>query len=207
MRGMPGCNSKRDALRGHRILLVDDDDDIRACVADVLGLHGAQVTTARSGNEGFLAFCRERPDVVVSDLCMPDGDGFDLIRSIRAQAPADGGLTAAIAFSAADNLKAALLAGYHAFIVKPFEISELLAIVTDFQRPRADERLAPTWTMDVVGSRILIKLRDHFRSVDMQTLMSAVAHHLDEDPVDVIVDLRQLTSFAPSVGSIGERAL
>src|SRR3954454_3740705 len=57
-----------------RILLVDDDPDIRECVAELLRFHGAEVTIARSGSEGFATFLRERPDLVLSDLSMPDGD-------------------------------------------------------------------------------------------------------------------------------------
>jgi len=61
-----------------RILLIDDDPDIRECVAELLRSHGVEVTPASSGSEGFATFLRERPDLVLSDLSMPDGDGFAL---------------------------------------------------------------------------------------------------------------------------------
>jgi CheY-like chemotaxis protein len=119
-----------------RILLVDDDPDIRECVGELLRCHGAEVTTASSGSEGFATFLRERPDLVVSDLSMPDGDGFELIARIRARAPGDGGLTPAIAFSAEADATTAIMAGYHAFIAKPFEPAVLLSFVDDFDLRR-----------------------------------------------------------------------
>jgi DNA-binding response OmpR family regulator len=192
-----------------RILLVDDDDDTRASVGDVLAIHGAAVTRAASGNEGLQAFLADRPDIVLSDLWMPDGDGFEMIGRIRALAPDEGGLTPAVAFSAAEHLRSAMMAGFHAFIAKPFEIASLLAIVKDFTR--ADDegsRLATPWTVRAMGpERVCVDLHDDVRAADMRNLMKALFVHLDNGPVDVVVDLRELTSFAPSVGSVGERAL
>jgi CheY-like chemotaxis protein len=191
-----------------RILLVDDDHDTRECVADVLTVYGAAVTMARSGNEGLQAFIRERPDVVLSDLWMPDGDGFEMIRCIRAFAPDEGGLTPAVAFSAVDNSKAAMMAGYHSFIAKPFEISSLLALVEDFTHADPQSQPVAPWTVRAIGPQlIVVELHDDVRGADMRDLMNALFVHLESGPVDVLVDLRRLVSFAPSVGSVGERAL
>jgi len=117
-----------------RILLVDDDPDIRECVAELLRCHGVEVTTARSGSDGFATFLHERPDLVLSDLSMPDGDGFELIARIRALAPGDGGRTPAIALSAEGHVKTAIMAGYDAFIAKPFEPATLLSFIDNFSR-------------------------------------------------------------------------
>lgn len=125
----------RDALR---ILLVDDDSDIRECLAELLRFHGVEVMTAGSGNEGFAIFLRERPDLVLSDLSMPDGDGFELIARIRARDPDDGGRTPAIALSADQDETTAITAGYHAFLAKPFESATLLSFIDDFSR--SDDR-------------------------------------------------------------------
>jgi CheY-like chemotaxis protein len=191
-----------------RLLLVDDDDDIRDCVAEILGFHGAAVTRARSGNEGFDIFLRQRPDVVLSDLWMLDGDGFEMIRRIRARDPDEGGLTPALAFSAAEHLRSAMTAGFHAFIAKPFDISRLLATVGDFTRIDGGSRFATPWTIQAAcPNRVIVKLYDDVRATDIANLMNALFHHLDGGPVDVIVDLSDLASFAPSVGSVGERAL
>jgi CheY-like chemotaxis protein len=201
--------SKRVGPLSHvRILVVDDDDDTRATVADVLAIHGALVTTACSGNEGLQAFVRARPDILLSDLWMPDGDGFELIRRIRALEPDAGGLTPAVAFSAVGHLESAMLAGYHAFTPKPFEVASLLALVEDFLCPDEASRRATPWTVRALGSALVeVKLQDDLRGSDMRDLMNALFDHLEGGPVDVVVDLRELVSFAPSVGSIGERAL
>jgi CheY-like chemotaxis protein len=194
---------------GHvRILLADDDDDIRDCIGDVLELHGADVFLASSGNEAFRMFLRERPHAVLSDLWMPDGDGFELIRSIRARDADEGGLTPAIALSAAEHLEAAMMAGYHAFIAKPFEISDLMTLLADFTNADGVARPVAPWTIQTVRpGLVLVALHDDVRGEDIANLMSALFHHLDGGPVDVHVDLQQLVSFAPSVGSVGERAL
>jgi len=194
----------REALR---ILLVDDDPDIRECVGELLRCHGADVTTARSGSEGFATFLRERPDLVVSDLSMPDGDGFELIARIRAQAPGDGGLTPAIAFSAEEHEKTAIMAGYHAFIAKPFEAATLLSFIDDFSRTDGQQSLDAAWTIQLVGQQLVVNLYDDVRAPDMVNLLHALCEHLDAGPVDIIVDLRRLVTFAPSIGSICERVL
>jgi CheY-like chemotaxis protein len=201
--------SKRvGALNRVRILVVDDDEDTRASVGDVLVIHGAAVRTAGSGNEGLRAFLGERPDVVLSDLWMPDGDGYEMIRRIRALEPDAGGLTPAVAFSAAEHLRSAMMAGYHAFIAKPFEISSLMALVEDFTRADEGSRLVTPWTVSAMGTApVVVELHDDVRGTDMRNLMNALFVHLDDGPVDVVVDLRKLVSFAPSVGSVGERAL
>ncbi|HEY2749597.1 MAG TPA: response regulator [Polyangia bacterium] len=191
-----------------RVLLVDDDDDTCTSVADVLALHGAIVTTASSGNTGLRAFLREPPEIVLSDLWMPDGDGFELIRNIRAREPHAGGLTPAIAFSAVEHLRAAMMAGYHAFTPKPFELPSLLALIANFTRDDEIPRLVTPWTVQTTEPGIVsVRLQDEVRGADMRNLMHALAAHLEAGPVDVLVDLRELRSFSPSVGSVGERAL
>jgi CheY-like chemotaxis protein len=201
-------SSRVGSLSRARILLVDDDDDTRESVADVLAVHGAAVTTTGSGHDGLEVFMRERPDIVLSDLWMPDGDGFEMIHCIRALAPEEGGLTPAVAYSAAENFSSAILAGYHAFVAKPFEIHCLLTLVEDFTRADAESSLAAPWTVRALGTElIVVELHDDVRGLDMRELMNALFVHLQDGPVDVVVDLRRLVSFAPSVGSVGERAL
>jgi CheY-like chemotaxis protein len=204
----PPSSSGARPLDHVRILLVDDDDDIRDCIADVLTLHGAAVTTAQTGNEALQAFLREPTDLVLSDLWMPDGDGFELIRRIRSREPSAGGLTPAIALSAAEHMHAAMLAGYHAFIAKPFDVAKVLAIVEDFTRTDGSVRLVAPWTIRAVGrGELVISLHDDLRRPDMVCLMKALFSHLEDGPVDIVVDLRQLATFSPSVGSVGERSL
>jgi CheY-like chemotaxis protein len=191
-----------------RILLVEDDEDTRTSVADVLAIHGAAVTCASSGDEGLRAFFTEPPDIVLSDLWMPDGDGFEMIRNIRALSADAGGLTPAIALSANEHLRSAMLAGFHAFTPKPFELANLLALIENFTRDDGVHRLVAPWTvqMTYLGA-VVVRLYDDVRGADMRNLMNALFVHLEGGPVDVVVDLRRLISFSPCVGSVGERAL
>ena len=78
------------ALQGLRVLVVDDDEDARVIVSMVLGAAGAEVKSAASAQQG-LAALREFPaDVLVSDIGMPNEDGYSLIRRVRALDPAGG---------------------------------------------------------------------------------------------------------------------
>ena len=87
-------------LRGLSILVVDDNDDDREFVRTSLEHYGAVVRTAASAHEARERFRRDQPDVIVSDLVMPDEDGLELIRQIRAMDEPAGRLTPAAALSA-----------------------------------------------------------------------------------------------------------
>lgn len=105
-----------------RVLVVEDNPDCRDGAEECLRTEGAIVLTASSGNEGFATFVRERPDVILSDICMPDGDGYELIARVRRRSPNDGGLTPAIAMSCAGSRERALSAGFQHFVEKPFDL-------------------------------------------------------------------------------------
>jgi CheY-like chemotaxis protein len=171
-----------------------------------LELEGASVSEAGSGDEGFALFRRRPPDVIVSDLWMPDGSGFDFIGRVRELPPEQGGLTPAVAVSAAENMGKALMAGFHVFLAKPFELESLLESVADFVRGGAEQAVAP-WTMTRDGERLTITFAGRIGAGDMRAMISALIVHLDEGPVDLVSDLRGGKGFAPSVASVGERAI
>ena len=117
------------SLRGVRVLIVEDDADLRENLADCLGIEGAEVFTAATGNSGFRRFMEIRPQVLLSDLWMPDGTGYDLIGIIRTLPPEAGGLTPAVALSAANNASAALTAGFQVFVAKPCDLFTLVGVI------------------------------------------------------------------------------
>ena len=119
-------------LSGLTILVVDDDADGRELARRVLGECEAKVVTAASAAEALSLVESRRPDVLVSDIGMPDMDGFALLKRIRSLGEARGGDLPAIAltaFARPEDRTQALRAGFAAHLTKPVEPPELLATV------------------------------------------------------------------------------
>lgn len=117
-------------LRGVTVLVVEDEADVRDLLRWLLESNHATVHTASSADEALVLLAAQRPNVVISDIGMPDRDGFSLIRAIRGLDPQDGGQTPAVALTAfahAEHRTRALLAGYQFHIAKPIDPAELLA--------------------------------------------------------------------------------
>lgn len=116
-------------VEGVRVLVVDDDPDTRELLTDVLGTLGAKVTAVDSARHALQRLIDHGADVIVSDIAMPDEDGFSLIRRVRAlpeplgQVPA----IALTAFARADDRARAIAAGYQLHLAKPVELAELQA--------------------------------------------------------------------------------
>jgi PAS domain S-box-containing protein len=114
------------------VLVVEDDGDARDLTAQILGRCGARVTTTGSASEAFQAFLRQRPDVLISDIEMPDEDGYMLIRRIRNLDPEAGRDVPAAAVTAyasqADRMRV-LGAGYNMHVSKPVQPAELVLVV------------------------------------------------------------------------------
>jgi CheY-like chemotaxis protein len=123
-------------LAGLRVLAVDDDRDTLEVVAELLNLRGAEVLPAASAAEALEALERFRPDVLVSDIGMPERDGYDLIRDIRelGHGPADLPAVAVTAFAAPEDRRRALAAGFQVHLAKPVDPSELTAVVARLGR-------------------------------------------------------------------------
>src|SRR5579862_2219806 len=117
-------------LTGIGVLAVDDDADASEVVRVILQKSGATVRTAHSMDEALLAFEQCRPDVLLSDIGMPDHDGYELIARVRSL---PGGRTVpAIALTALarhEDRTRALRAGFQMHVAKPIEATELVAVV------------------------------------------------------------------------------
>ena len=119
-------------LTGVRVLVVDDEPDARDLINRILSDCHAQVRTAASAGEALEALQQDIPDVLVSDLGMPDVDGFELLARVQQLGPEKGGKVPAIAltaFARSEDRLRALEAGFRAHISKPVEPSELIATV------------------------------------------------------------------------------
>ncbi len=125
-------------LTGLHVLVVDDEFDTRELLAEVLSQQGARVTLAASAREAAEAVAA-RPDVLISDIGMPGGDGYELIRRLRAaddRTPA----VAVTAYARGEDARKALAAGFQRHAAKPIEPGALVAIVADLcGRRRATE--------------------------------------------------------------------
>jgi PAS domain S-box-containing protein len=121
-------------LDGLRLLVVDDEEDALTVVTRVLSARGAEVVGAGSAKEAFAKFASLRPDVVVSDIGMPEEDGYTLIRKIRALPAERGGRTPAVALTAyarAEDAYRAFAAGFQLHVPKPIEPAQLAHIVAN----------------------------------------------------------------------------
>src|SRR5688572_19603015 len=119
-------------LDGLHVLLVEDDDDSRKLLGTMLKRYGARVTSTKSAAEALEVFSHEVPDVMISDIGMPEEDGYELIRKLR-ELPVDkGGTTPAIAltgYASRKDREHALAAGYHKHMAKPIEQAEIIAAI------------------------------------------------------------------------------
>ncbi|HEU4404493.1 MAG TPA: ATP-binding protein, partial [Polyangiaceae bacterium] len=119
-------------LEGVRVLIVDDDADARYFVATTLRAHGAEVVGAESAHEAFYLFQRTKPDVLVSDISMPNEDGCSLVRNVRRLSPEAGGNAPAVALTALDrpdDRARALLAGFTMYLIKPTTEGEFVTVL------------------------------------------------------------------------------
>jgi PAS domain S-box-containing protein len=115
-------------LRGLRVLVVDDEPDALEIISTILILHGATVFTADSSADALRALRESKPDILISDLGMPDEDGYTLIGKIRALPVEQGGRIPAAALTAyarEEDRQQSLAAGFQAHIAKPVDPSTL----------------------------------------------------------------------------------
>ena len=116
-------------LSNLKVLIVDDDPDSRDLVHRLLSDCGATVTGAASAAEALAATHNQRPDILISDIGMPEIDGYQLLRSLRTNSEIRFPAIALTAFARPEDRTRALLAGYVAHVAKPVEAAELIATV------------------------------------------------------------------------------
>ena len=156
------------------ILVADDERSIRLTLETGLTLNGFRVTCARTGREALQAARASSFDAVVSDIFMPDGDGLEVVRELRAISPA----TPIILITAQGSVELAVRAvseGANDFIAKPFEVAALAALV----RRHLDSRFeaeADTATGDVSFVNEFSKSGLVGRSAAMVNVYKLIAH-------------------------------
>jgi PAS domain S-box-containing protein len=126
-------------LHGMHILVVDDEADMREFLAFLLEEYGARVTVVASASEALAALEQIEPDLLLSDIGMPDVDGYMLMRQIRAMPPEQGGEIPAIALTAYardTDQKQVLEAGFQKHLPKPVAPHELVGAIANLVRCR-----------------------------------------------------------------------
>jgi CheY-like chemotaxis protein len=127
------------SLAGLTILAVDDEADARELIRRVLEDCGAKVVLAASARDALAMVLSERPDLIISDIGMPEEDGYEFIKKVRALRPEDGGRTPAAAltaFARVQDRTRALRAGYQTHVSKPVEPTELTAAAASLAHKR-----------------------------------------------------------------------
>jgi PAS domain S-box-containing protein len=119
-------------LDGVRVLVLEDDNDVRDFLSVSLVQYGAQVSAFATTAEALRALEEQRPHVLVSDIGMPGEDGYDFIRRVRALGPERGGQTPAAALTAhakGEDGARVLTAGFQVHLKKPVQPAELATVV------------------------------------------------------------------------------
>jgi CheY-like chemotaxis protein len=118
------------ALSDAIVLAVDDDEDMRDMLALVLGRHVREVVTAGSVDEAMEVLSNVQPTLIVSDISMPDADGYELIRRVRASTCNSDVPAVALSAYALDGCRdAALAAGFDMFLRKPLDIDHFVPVL------------------------------------------------------------------------------
>ena len=134
------------SLSGVRILVVDDEIDAREIVSAVLSECGALVTVVPSSARGLQALAEDRFDVVLSDIEMPEEDGYSFIQKVRERGhvvPA----AALTAYASAEDRSQALRSGYQLHLAKPVEPAQLITVVASLAGLLGQRTLLDQWPM------------------------------------------------------------
>jgi two-component system OmpR family response regulator len=124
-------------VTGRHLLIVDDEENLRSMLAAALRHHGFTVTAAANGREALRIVAEARPDLVVLDVMMPELDGFEVCRRLRA----DGDRTPVVFLTARDDTEdkvRGLTLGGDDYLQKPFSLDELVARVEAVLRRTTD---------------------------------------------------------------------
>ncbi|WP_414545937.1 response regulator [Nostoc sp. CCY0012] len=140
------------SIDGLNLLVVDDDTDTRQMLTILFELEGAKVIAVSSASEALKVISHFQPDILISDICLPDEDGYSLLPKIRNLVAASGKCIPAIALTGAakeEDRTYALAAGFQKHLCKPINLDELVYEVANLARSQQ--------AVCLVGDRYLLK--------------------------------------------------
>src|SRR5256714_292507 len=155
-----------------RVLVVDDEQSLRKILAATLQREGYEVEVASDGEEALAALDRDGADVVVTDLVMPKMDGLSLLRKVVASHP-DVPVIVVTAHGRVDSAVEAMKAGAFDFVTKPFEHSDLKAIIA--KAARQSDLNARNVVPDEPGRRFTEIIGKGQQMIELQQIISKVA--------------------------------
>jgi CheY-like chemotaxis protein len=124
------------------ILVVDDDRSVVDVVSEIIAASGHRARTAENGREALEVLARQHCDLVISDIRMPEMDGFELARQMRDRYP-EINLVLMTGYSSDSTFQEAMRLSVDAYLAKPFKTADLARILNGIQRANA-ERTAKT---------------------------------------------------------------
>jgi len=134
----PVLKLETEDLSGIRVLVVDDEPDARELLREILMESGAEVITAGSAKEAFELLTENTPHVLVSDIGMPEMDGYEFLQRVRTLPSKRGREVPAIAltaFARPEDEVLASMAGFNLHVTKPVEAAELMQLILNLTRP------------------------------------------------------------------------
>ena len=131
-RDEPGAHTAATGRLRHRsVLVIEDNTDTRDVLKFMLEVEGAKVATAESGEEGLRAAAQVRPQVVLCDIDLPDIDGMEVARRLRAlEGMSATRLIALTGYGQAEDVRQAIDAGFEAHLTKPINLDQLMALLS-----------------------------------------------------------------------------
>jgi two-component system CheB/CheR fusion protein len=126
-----------DALAGMRILFIDDAADAAEAMRLLLAMEGAHIETAGSGKDALARLATVDVDLIISDIGMPEMDGFEFVRRVRSDPRTSGVPVIALSGFARDmDVRSALAAGFDAHLSKPATVENVITVIKDVKRRR-----------------------------------------------------------------------
>lgn len=122
-------NAKKKLLDGKKLLVVDDEVDLREIISEDFEMMGAEVFSAENGRVAFEIAQRVLPDAIVSDIRMPGGDGIELLKSVRSEMPSPQPRVFLITGFADVTVDQAKEMGAQGMLPKPFNLRQLREMV------------------------------------------------------------------------------
>ena len=125
------------SLNGLDVLIVEDSVDTLTLLRAVFSREGANVTTAASAAEALEQAVNKRPNVIISDIGMPDVDGYQLLEQLKVIPGLDDVPAIAISgYASEEDRERAIGTGYHALVPKPIDVEELFGLIHDLNLPQ-----------------------------------------------------------------------